>query len=367
MVRQTPSTLAALGVDAAEEQVYRAALRNPGTSPESLAGKVGRPVEQVTAALMKLHALGLIDVDEQEVRTVSPDQAVERLIAAENKRLQSAAEQLESVRATLPSLMAEHWAAQTPRGEPVTIETIEGGDVPGLIRGLSATSDGDLLWLRPDQWRFTAGRAIDDWVKHLMAAGRRSRAIYPARVFEEAPDVVRSRADAGEHVRVLAEGPSRVAIFGTTAGLIPEVWGKNTGRRLVVRQPAMVTALILLFENLWERAMAIPGLESHDGERASDRRLLLQQLANGAKDEQIARALGLSLRTVRRRVAEILEELGVNSRFQAGVEAVRRGWVYRRVTAGSSRTRPARGASRGCARGRRARRPPRSRSPARRR
>ena len=45
------------------------------------------------------------------------------------------------------------------------------------------------------------------------------------------------------------------------------------------------------------------------------------------KDEQIARELGLSLRTVRRRVAEVLDELGATSRFQAGVEAVRRGWV----------------------------------------
>ena len=53
----------------------------------------------------------------------------------------------------------------------------------------------------------------------------------------------------------------------------------------------------------------------------------LDQLARGAKDEQLARTLGLSLRTVRRRVAELLDELEASSRFQAGVEAVRRGWI----------------------------------------
>ena len=57
------------------------------------------------------------------------------------------------------------------------------------------------------------------------------------------------------------------------------------------------------------------------------RRLLLEQLARGAKDEQIARTLGLSLRTVRRRVADLMDDLGAGSRFQAGVEAVRRGWI----------------------------------------
>ena len=37
---------------------------------------------------------------------------------------------------------------------------------------------------------------------------------------------------------------------------------------------------------------------------------LRRQLAAGAKDEQIARTLGLSLRTVRRRVAELMIDLG---------------------------------------------------------
>jgi ATP/maltotriose-dependent transcriptional regulator MalT len=165
-------------------------------------------------------------------------------------------------------------------------------------------------------------------VVQLIRSGRRSRAIYPARVLEEAPDMVRARAEAGEQVRILASLPSRVAILGTSAALIPQRWGESPGPRLVVRQHAVIGALRELFERLWERGMAVPGLDGQRGSDASrDRRLLLDQLARGAKDEQVARALGLSLRTVRRRVAEILEELGVDSRFQAGVEAVRRGWI----------------------------------------
>ena len=57
------------------------------------------------------------------------------------------------------------------------------------------------------------------------------------------------------------------------------------------------------------------------------RTFLLQQLAAGAQDEQIARRLGVSLRTVRRRVADLMSELGAESRFQAGVEASKRGWI----------------------------------------
>lgn len=52
---------------------------------------------------------------------------------------------------------------------------------------------------------------------------------------------------------------------------------------------------------------------------------ILELLAEGAKDETIARTLGISLRTCRRRIAEIMAGLNAVSRFQAGVNAVRLG------------------------------------------
>ena len=323
------SALSVLGFTAEQEGVYRVLLRNSGASVHRVAELLGRDVPAMREELAGLIATGLVDVSGDAVVATAPDQALGRLISDETRRLQSAGDQLESLRSLLPSLMADHLSSQAPTGEPVTVEVVEGGDVVGLIRSLSATSTGGLMWLRPDQWRLPMGHEIDDWVMDLVRSGRRSRAIYPARVLEEAPNVVRSRAEAGERVRILASVPSRVAIMGGSAALIPEQWGVNSGRRLVVRQGSMIGALTLLFDNLWERAMAVPGLDGQldNAGPASERRLLLDQLAGGAKDEQIARALGLSLRTVRRRVAETLEELGVDSRFQAGVEAVRQGWI----------------------------------------
>ena len=93
---------------------------------------------------------------------------------------------------------------------------------------------------------------------------------------------------------------------------------------MLVRQGALVDALTLLFELYWERSVAVPDTARP---RIDERAFLVRQLASGAKDEQIARTLGLSLRTVRRRVADLMIELGVDTRFQAGAEAVRRGWL----------------------------------------
>jgi DNA-binding CsgD family transcriptional regulator len=54
---------------------------------------------------------------------------------------------------------------------------------------------------------------------------------------------------------------------------------------------------------------------------------IVQLLADGAKDETIARALGMSVRTCRRHIADIMRRLDAVSRFQAGANAVRLGFA----------------------------------------
>ena len=56
-------------------------------------------------------------------------------------------------------------------------------------------------------------------------------------------------------------------------------------------------------------------------------RQLLQMLAAGATDESAVRRLGLSTRTVRRLMRDFMASTGAASRFQAGVEAGRRGML----------------------------------------
>ena len=64
---------------------------------------------------------------------------------------------------------------------------------------------------------------------------------------------------------------------------------------------------------------------SHVLDPACDREIVLL-LAAGATDETIARRLGISARTVQRRVHALMEHLGVRTRFQAGVQAALRHW-----------------------------------------
>lgn len=50
-------------------------------------------------------------------------------------------------------------------------------------------------------------------------------------------------------------------------------------------------------------------------------------VVKGMSDRSIARQLGMSVTTVRRRVRRFCTRLGVSTRIEAGMEARRRGWL----------------------------------------
>lgn len=330
MVRSEPtSVLAALGFSPAVERIYEHVLRHSGQRIAFVAAAALRSPEELLADLEPLVARGIARVADDRVHVEPPAPALARLIVEQSEAASRAHADLAALAGAVPLLVAH--AARPAEGEvhdvlPIDGEVSSGGDPRPLIATLIRNSVGDLSWLRPDQWRVHREAQMIEVVRELVASGRRSRAIYPVRVLREAPEVVRARAEAGEQIRVLPEVPTRMFVIGTTHAVVPEPLGFVDEPRTLVRQQGIVEALGLLFEMMWERASPVPELEQRDG-RPDLREFLLRQLATGAQDEQIARQLGLSLRTVRRRVADLMSELGADSRFQAGVEAVRRGWL----------------------------------------
>jgi len=330
MGQSLAGALGVLGFSAEAEQTYRQVLPRSGQTLDALAHGLERDPADLREDLAPFVAAGLVTLDDDMVLVTPPGEAVASMMLQQTQALRQATERLEELRTAIPSFP---YALADPatHGVPIGGEMRTGDDVPVLLESWIRQSTGDLMWLRPDQWRLQAGSAMDVAVTEHLRNGRRSRAIYPARALEEAPQVIFQRASAGEEVRIIAEVPSRLAIIGEAGALLPAEWGASDDRRLIIREPGLLTALTVLFDELWDRAIVVPGAgiapDPVSISAGMARTMLLRQLSQGAKDEQIARSLGVSLRTVRRRMADLFDELGVDSRFQAGVEAVRRGWI----------------------------------------
>lgn len=323
------SVLSSLGLDRASEHLYFRLVPVSGHTVVGVARLVHAPPEQLLRDLVPLQERGLVVLTEDRLLVPPLAEAVSKLVLRESRRAASSAETLRELAGAMPHLVAS--ATRPDEGDltdirPLDGELSAGGDALELLHFILRTSRGDMLWLRPDAWAMPRESRVSELLAEAIATGRRSRAIYPARALTEAPDALATRARMGERVRIMSEVPTRMFILGDAHAVLPEPIGFTDDPRVHVRQRSVVAALTLWFELLWSRAAPVLDLEAA-GARPEGRQFILEQLMAGATDEVIARKLGISLRTVRRRVAELMSDLGVDTRFQAGVEAVRRGWL----------------------------------------
>jgi hypothetical protein len=314
-------------VGADEERRYQQVLPLSGSSLEDVAAALRIDPTRVAETLAGLIEHDIVRIRDERVVVLRADQALAAAIAREAAAADRTRHRLDDLARAVPLLVAA--GTRPAPGEvddvqPLDGELSSGGNALQLLTAMIEQSRGDLLFLRPDAWLMPRESAIAQVVRRAVASGRRSRAVYPLRVLHEAPEALHIRVDAGEEIRLIDDLPTRMMIIGVTHAIVPEPLGFADSPRLLVRQGALVAALTLLFELYWEKAVPV---SEQRRSRSSERTFLLRQLLSGAKDEQIARTMGLSLRTVRRRIAELMIELGADTRFQAGAEAVRRGWL----------------------------------------
>jgi len=134
----------------------------------------------------------------------------------------------------------------------------------------------------------------------------------------------------GAEVRTAERVPLSVLVVDGTVAVLPvgaAAAGRPTGVA-VLRLSSAVRAVVELFGRMWIEATPLGQPPDPDGAGPGLReRELLALLAAGSTDESAAYRLGVSVRTVRRMVSDLMGRLGARSRFEAGARAAERGWV----------------------------------------
>lgn len=313
------SSFTALGLTETDWDAYQVWLRHPSCGTHQMAARMNLSVDEVTACRDRLLTRGLLVVDPADgsrLLPVGPDDVTERMLAEIQVQAEHRRVGVLKAQAELSALLSFHLA------ERVEAPTLEVERVPSLPAAA----------LRLDELVRAAGREI--LVAHqgtppcCEVAGacrvvRADRGVPVKALYgkEEAAERLDELTSDGLDVRVTGHALSWSVVIDRTVGVVP-----SDDAVLVVRNPGIVAALVSAFEHHWSAALVL-GADSTASELGERDLLLLRLLALGIKDEAVARQLGVSVRSVRRQTSALFAHLGVTSRFQAGVQAVRRGWL----------------------------------------
>lgn len=316
-----------------EVAVYSCILENQQTSRKSLnaLAELEIPREQLEAAVTRLKELGLLRShakDEAVLVPVDPDLAAAALTAPIQESLQHKRHQLDQISVEFGRLRARFLEGRR-RGTTGNIEVIAHLDeVRAALNRASDECREEVLSSQPGGGR--SPEVLQEAISRdtaLLARGVRMRTLYnhTARFNAPSQSYVSVMSGLGAEYRTVHDMFGRLIVFDRELAFIPDREGSLGA--VVIREPSIVTYLCSVFENEWAHARpfadaAVDGLESVAKELDGT---ILRLLAAGYKDEAIGRRVGMSLRTTRKHVADIMETLGAVSRFQAGVLAARAG------------------------------------------
>lgn len=328
--------LGALGLDTVCVQVYLMMHTAPEADSEQLAERLGFQVSEVVDALDELSDLTLLRPGvspSRKLRPVSIERAIHTLIRQQSEQLNIQSGALTMLQSAMKELLASRPARPDASGH-VDIETVTGAEAVQAVIDQLLFRAAESVWsaipgLRPSPEVLESARPIDE---ELAQRGLPARSLYQNSVLGDRPNLEYARwlSSLGIEIRSTPVVPIRMLIVDRSLAAVLYRQPQLPLEMFVIREPALLIPLIEFFEMSWAAATPISDPESKpaaEGIPSPQEAALLRLLAVGSTDEAAAKKLGVSVRTVRRMMADLMERLGASSRFEAGHRATQRGWL----------------------------------------
>lgn len=331
-------SLQAAGLGPAQENAYRLLVRVGEAPAAHVAEVLGLAETEVRTLLEDLQSVGLVTSVGGEPRRYAPTPPDVGFAPL----LRSGMDALDRARITVNELTEEHRASIRRRDANQLVEVISGTDaIRQQLRNLQLSTRSEMLWF------CRAGvvampSADNDEEFAMLARGVSYRVIYEQALLEEAGmlDSLAQGVRAGEVARAAPSLPVRMAISDRSIALCPLVPGRDgvsEPTAALVRDSNLLTALLALFDSYWSGSSPLlappePGetalVEASPTDPLADEtRALLSLLVAGVSDKAIATRLGMSVRTVQRRISEVMTLTHAQTRMQLAWQISRRGWL----------------------------------------
>ncbi|MFJ2443408.1 hypothetical protein ACIOWG_23805 [Streptomyces sp. NPDC087658] len=329
--------LAGLGLTPVEEDVYQHLVDRGEPTTAGLGAALEHPPEAIAEALGGLARHGLV--------TTAPDESGRHVVGPPTVTLGSLLaarrDELRQVELVITELAERHRAAASR----------DTGGLIEIVTGLQPISRRFLQILE------SADREICGFTKTPpIAVGPRDNPAEPVvagrglrmrTVVEQSyladPDStvdIDQALGRGQEIAIVAELPVSLVIADSSIALVPLLAGpQETPRAVLISSSGLLSPLVTLFEKTWADAYPLcPRAADEEPTHYADTtpgpaRLspldakILDLLLAGLTDRTVANKLGVSLRTVTRRIRHLMDLAGADNRIQLGWRASQRDWI----------------------------------------
>ncbi|MCA1305814.1 transcriptional regulator TrmB [Microbacterium esteraromaticum] len=317
-----------LGLGIVEHRIYEHLVRHRALSAADLAIELGLRDAQVGSAIDALTTRGLVAREGPapgRLIAAPPDVALGGLILDHEDRLRQAQAEM---------LALEQLYRNAGTGEADVVDIVRGSEAVGhRFNQLQRSARSEvLLFVKGDIVAIDREQNVEEELAHQR--GIRYRYVLE-RARLEAPgmlDAVRGAIEGGLDVRVAGSLPTRMLIVDRTIAMVPSAADgeDQSSGALLLHAGGLVGLALSLFERTWQASSHLITRDTGDVEEVdldAEEREVLALMDAGLTDRAIGLRMGSSVRTVQRRVRELMDRADVDTRLQLGVAAVRRGWL----------------------------------------
>lgn len=334
-----------------EEQIYLFVMHRGRTQVGDVVERYAITATEASAHLETLRDRGLISRDQGDRAAYIPVDPRYALNAV-TERL---SDQVSRIREQIP-LLADQFdrTASQEGGAPESWIVSDAATVASwYVRMQHQATHEIMMFDRPPY----VSSPLEPLEVGIMGTGVRWRGLYTAESFSRsgAWDETLRLSGSGEESRIVPQLPVKLVIVDRSIALVSLSLDGVRTDALVTQSPPMIDMLCEMYEQYWARGLPLTSTSSKvevlstlsDGDSAAlatapfprepsrataraataEEQAIIALIGAGLTDEAIAERLGIAVRSLRRRSQKLMAELGASNRFQAGVEAARRGWV----------------------------------------
>jgi len=335
MVRKSSESVVVLdNADDLASRLYRL-LRQHGEWPgDRLATALDVSPDALSKGLDELEQMGLIRKLGDGWTVIDPMLALEQVLTNHSRAISEWSDTAARLAGDVGAMVSRMPALRAAVDDVAMNTVLEGNETArSFLAELGGTLQHELLAVHAGGALTQA--AIDAALPQDLAVLERGvlvRTIYQSSAVRSVATrtYLQRLAEAGAVVRIRDTLPFRMVLADSATAVCSMRWAEGRSGAIVVRGVAFLHLLRRMFDFCWAEATPLESAvrRAAGTERAEqlddEQRLMLRLLADGATDQAIARQLGVAPRTCTRKLRALFEHLGVESRFQAGVEAARR-------------------------------------------